>query len=91
MADERAAQRPVEAEQRHQVDGGEERCGCLVEVAAVGGIEAEVVHEVGIEVGVDAVGAAYAELVVLDGDHRGLGPAGQAGMTQACGSASLRW
>ncbi len=54
MPDERTAQRPVQAEVGHQVDGGEDRGRGLL--SAVGGVEAEVGHEVREEPGVDVDG-----------------------------------
>jgi hypothetical protein len=77
VADDRAAPAAVQAEQRHQVDGGEREARDVVEVGAVGGVEPEPGHRLGEQVRVDAVGAAAAVLVGLDLDHRGLRRAAQ--------------
>ncbi len=79
MADQGAAQPPVQAEERHQVDRGEGLGGGGVEIVAVPCVKAEVAHEVGEEPGVDVLGPARAELVELHRHHRRLGPSAQPG------------
>ena len=57
VADDRAPQPPVQAQQRHEVHRGQGHAGQQVEVRAVGAVEAERRHGDGEELGVDAVRA----------------------------------
>ena len=66
VADDRAAPAPVQAEQRHEVDGRQRDARQVVDVGAVARVEAELVHRVGEQLGVDALGIAAAVLVGLD-------------------------
>jgi hypothetical protein len=78
VADDRAAQAPVQAAERHQVDGRQRRGGQMVEVGAVAGVEADGRHGVGEQLRVHAVGPPAAVLVGLDLHQRGLRRPGQA-------------
>ena len=73
MADRGAAQLPVQPEQRHQVDRRQRVGRNIVEVGQVRRIEVGGVHQLGEQVLVDAVAAAAAVLVELDGDEGRLG------------------
>ena len=72
VADDRPAPAAVQAEQRHEVDGRERHARQQVDVGAVARVQAERLHRVGEELGVDALGDAAAVLVGLDLHHRGL-------------------
>ncbi len=79
MAHEGTPEPAMEAEERHQVDRGQGDAGELVDIGAIGRVEAEGDHGVGEEIGVGLAGTAVAVLVGLDLDDRGLRPAAEAG------------
>ena len=89
MPDDRAAQAPVQPEERHQVHRRQRDAGDLVEVRAVGGVQPDRVHRAREQLGVDLVRAPVAVLVGLDLDHRGLRLPHRRGSAHVCGSASL--
>ena len=79
VADDRAAQPPVQPEHRHEVDGRERDGRDVVDVGAVAAVEAERVHRAGEQRARGcARGVAAAVLVGLDLDHRRLRAAAQA-------------
>ena len=78
MADERTAQPSVQAEEGHEVHGGQGHAGQVVDIRAVGRIEVEGDHRVGEEVGVGLAGPAVAVLVGLDLHDRRLGSPAEA-------------
>ena len=77
VADDRAAQAAVKPEHRHEVDGCQRDGGDAVDVGAVAAVEAERVHRVGEQLGVDAPRVAAAVLVGLDLHQRRLRAAAQ--------------
>ncbi len=77
VADDRAAQAPVQAAERHQVHGRERDRGEPVDVGAVGRVEPDRRHRVGEQLRVDPLRPPAAVLVRLDLDERRLRPAAQ--------------
>ena len=92
VADERAAQAAVQAEQRHQVDGRERDAGQPVEVRAVGGVEPERRHGLR-RTAPRACGRRGRRRTRRPGS-RPAPPSARPvrrGIAQECGSASLSW